>query len=65
MITAIGNGYGYAKLFLRQLQAQTRPGDVFVGITTSGKSPNMLRDFEACKDLQVTSISLCGLGRRA
>jgi D-sedoheptulose 7-phosphate isomerase len=62
MITAIGNDYGYEKLFLRQLQAQARPGDVFVGITTSGKSPNVLRAFEACKDLQVTSIALCGLG---
>ncbi len=62
MITAIGNDYGYERLFLRQLQAQARPGDVFVGITTSGKSPNVLRAFDACKDLQVTSIALCGLG---
>lgn len=62
MITAIGNDYGYEKLFLRQLQAQARPGDIFVGITTSGKSPNVLRAFEACKELQVTSIALCGLG---
>jgi D-sedoheptulose 7-phosphate isomerase len=62
MITAIGNDYGYERLFLRQLQAQARSGDVFVGITTSGKSPNVLRAFEACKDLQVTSIALCGLG---
>lgn len=62
MITAIGNDYGYERLFLRQLQAQARPGDVFVGITTSGKSPNVLRAFEACKDLKVTSIALCGLG---
>lgn len=62
MITAIGNDYGYERLFLRQLQAQGRPGDVFVGITTSGKSSNVLRAFEACKDLQITSIALCGLG---
>ena len=62
MITAIGNDYGYHRLFLRQLQAQARPGDVFVGITTSGKSPNVLYAFEACKELQVTSIALCGLG---
>lgn len=62
MITAIGNDYGYERLFLRQLQAQARPGDVFVGITTSGKSPNVLFAFEACKAMQVTSIALCGLG---
>lgn len=62
MITAIANDYGYERLFLRQLQAQGRPGDVFVGITTSGKSSNVLKAFEACKDLQITSIALCGLG---
>jgi D-sedoheptulose 7-phosphate isomerase len=62
MITAIGNDYGYERLFLRQLQAQARPGDVFVGITTSGRSANVLRAFEACRELQVTSVALCGLG---
>ena len=62
MITAIGNDYGYERLFQRQLQAQARAGDVFVGITTSGQSPNVLRAFDVCKDLQVTSIALCGLG---
>lgn len=62
MITAIGNDYGYERLFLRQLQAQARPGDVFVGITTSGKSPNVLCAFDVCKALQVTSIALCGQG---
>jgi D-sedoheptulose 7-phosphate isomerase len=62
MITAIGNDYGYERLFVRQLQAQARPGDVFVGITTSGKSANVLRAFEICKELQVTSVALCGLG---
>ena len=62
MLTAIGNDYGYEKLFLRQLQAQARPGDVFVGITTSGKSPNILAAFADCKRLGVTSVALCGTG---
>lgn len=62
MITAIGNDYGYDKLFRRQLEAQSKPGDIFVGITTSGKSKNVLAAFEACKGLQVTSVALCGLG---
>lgn len=62
MITAIGNDYGFERLFLRQLEAQSRPGDVFVGITTSGKSSNVLRAFEACKGLGVASVALCGLG---
>jgi D-sedoheptulose 7-phosphate isomerase len=62
MITAIGNDYGYERLFLRQLQAQARPGDVFVGLTTSGRSPNVLAAFEACAGLGVTAVALCGLG---
>jgi D-sedoheptulose 7-phosphate isomerase len=62
MITAIGNDYGYEQLFLRQLHAQAREGDLFVGITTSGKSRNILLAFEACKPLGVKSVALCGLG---
>lgn len=62
MITAIGNDYGYERLFRRQLEAQARPGDLFVGITTSGRSPNVLAAFEACRGLQVTSVALCGQG---
>jgi D-sedoheptulose 7-phosphate isomerase len=61
MLTAIGNDYGYDKLFLRQLQAQARPGDLFVGITTSGRSRNVLAAFGACGELQVASVALCGL----
>jgi len=62
MITAIGNDYGYERLFLRQLEAQARRGDVFVGITTSGRSRNVLAAFEACRSLGVTSVALCGQG---
>lgn len=62
MMTAIGNDYGYELLFKRQLEAQARPGDVFVGITTSGRSKNILAAFESCLKLEVTSIALCGLG---
>lgn len=60
MLTAIGNDYGYEKIFRRQLEAQARPGDIFVGITTSGKSKNVLAAFDACKRLGVTSVALCG-----
>ncbi len=62
MLTAIGNDYGYEQLFRRQLEAQARPGDLFVGITTSGRSKNVLKAFEACRPLQVTSVALCGRG---
>lgn len=60
MITAISNDYGYDKLFKRQLEAQARHGDMFVGITTSGRSKNILAAFESCKPLGVTSVALCG-----
>ena len=62
ILTAIGNDYGYEHIFSRQLQAQARPGDFFVGITTSGTSKNVLRAFEECKKLKVTSVALCGQG---
>ncbi len=62
MITAIGNDYGYEKLFRRQLEAQSRSGDMFVGITTSGTSKNVLEAFHACAGLGVTSVALCGSG---
>ena len=60
-ITAIANDYGYDNLFQRQLEAQARPGDVFVGLTTSGRSPNVLAAFGACARLQVTSVAFCAL----
>lgn len=60
MLTAIGNDYGYERLFSRQLEAQAKQGDIFVGITTSGRSRNVLAAFEVCRSLGVTSIALCG-----
>ena len=42
MLTAIGNDYGYEQIFRRQLEANGRQGDVFIGISTSGNSPNVL-----------------------
>lgn len=65
MITAIGNDYGYENLFKRQLEAQSRPGDIFIGITTSGNSKNVLRAFEVCQSLGITSVALCGQGGSA
>lgn len=62
MLTAIGNDYGYERLFQRQLEAQARPGDVFVGITTSGRSRNVLAAFQSCRQMGVTSVALAGQG---
>jgi D-sedoheptulose 7-phosphate isomerase len=49
VLTAIGNDYGYEELFARQIQALGRPGDVFWGISTSGRSPNILRAIEQAR----------------
>ena len=60
MLTAIGNDYGFEKVFSRQIEAQARRGDIFLGITTSGKSKNILSAFNTCKELNIRSIALCG-----
>lgn len=60
MLTAIGNDYGYEKLFSRQLQAQSREGDVFIGISTSGNSKNVVEAMKIAKECGVTSVVLCG-----
>ena len=62
MITAIGNDYGFEKLFSRQIQAQSKPGDVFIGISTSGNSKNVIKGVEAAKEQGVTAAVFCGEG---
>lgn len=60
VMTAIGNDYGYEKLFARQVQAVGTPGDVFWGISTSGKSPNVLRAMESARDKGMVVIGFTG-----
>ena len=60
VLTAIGNDYGYASIFERQLEAIAQPGDVFLGISTSGSSPNILRAMEASNKLGVVTIGFTG-----
>jgi D-sedoheptulose 7-phosphate isomerase len=62
IITAIGNDYGYERLFARQIQAYAREKDVFFGISTSGRSKNILEAFEECRARRLTSVALSGLG---
>lgn len=61
-ITAIANDYGYEKVFSRQAQAYGQPGDLFVGISTSGNSTNILAAMEHCRNNKIETISLTGLG---
>jgi phosphoheptose isomerase len=59
-LTAIGNDYGYQWVFSRQLEALARPGDVLVGISTSGNSANVVEAVKLARELGVTSIALLG-----
>jgi D-sedoheptulose 7-phosphate isomerase len=61
-LTALGNDFGFESVFARQLEALARPGDVAVGITTSGDSPNVLAAVQAAKRLGVKTIGLLGRG---
>ena len=60
IITAIGNDYGFDRLFARQVEAQGCAGDVFIGISTSGKSPNLVHALAACKEKGITSVAIVG-----
>ncbi|OMC20290.1 D-sedoheptulose-7-phosphate isomerase [Mycobacterium colombiense] len=59
-ITAIGNDYSYDEVFARQVLAAGRPGDVVVGLTTSGNSPNVVRALEAAGQAGMTTVTLTG-----
>jgi D-sedoheptulose 7-phosphate isomerase len=62
ILTAIGNDYGFDNVFARQLAGKARAGDVFLGITTSGASPNIVRALDECKRLGITGIVFSGRG---
>lgn len=60
ILTAISNDYGYESLFSRQLEASGRPGDVFIAISTSGNSPNILRALATASQMQLVPVGLSG-----
>ena len=60
IITAVGNDYGFERLFARQVEAQGCAGDVFIGISTSGKSQNLVEALAACKAKGITSVAIVG-----
>lgn len=59
-LTAIGNDYGFARVFARQIEALGRPGDVAVGISTSGRSPNVVEGLRRARELGLGTIALTG-----
>ncbi len=62
ILTAIANDYGFESVFSRQLEANGRSGDLFIAISTSGKSPNILRALSAAARLDLVSVGLTGAG---
>ena len=60
ILTAIGNDYGYEKIFSRQLEATGNANDIFLAISTSGNSQNIMEALKVCKTKKILSIGLTG-----
>ncbi len=60
VLTAIGNDYGYEHLFERQVRGLGRAGDIFVGISTSGRSPNILHALRTARAAGITTVGFTG-----
>jgi D-sedoheptulose 7-phosphate isomerase len=59
-LTAIGNDYGYDMVFSRQLEGMGQEGDLFIGISTSGNSKNIINAFISAKNMGITTVALVG-----
>ncbi len=62
VLTAIGNDYGYERVFARQVEAVGVAGDVFIGISTSGRSPNIVAALQAARAKGLVTVGLTGRG---
>ncbi len=60
VLTAIGNDYGFEHVFERQLRGLGRPGDVFLALSTSGRSPNILAALRTARELNIAAIGFTG-----
>jgi len=60
VLTAVGNDYGFDRLFSRQIEGLGESGDVFLGISTSGNSANVVRALEQCRAMGIVTIGLTG-----
>ncbi len=60
MMTAVGNDVGFSHIFVRQVIAQTRPGDGLIGLSTSGNSDNMVNAFLKAKEMGLVTVGLTG-----
>jgi len=60
ILTSVGNDYGFEKIFARQVYAQGCAGDVFIGLSTSGDSVNVIEALTVCKEIGIKTIGLTG-----
>ena len=60
ILTAIGNDMGYDKIFSRQIEANAKSGDIFLGISTSGNSQNIIEALIKCKEMGVKTVGFTG-----
>jgi D-sedoheptulose 7-phosphate isomerase len=59
-VTAIGNDYGFERVFSRQIEALAKGGDVAVGISTSGNSPNVVKAIQTARQMNLRTVGLTG-----
>lgn len=59
-LTAIGNDYGYGDVFVRSVRGLGKPGDVLIGISTSGASENVVQALRAARERQIITVALVG-----
>jgi D-sedoheptulose 7-phosphate isomerase len=60
ILTAIGNDYSFDQVFEKQIQALGTPGDILLGISTSGNSPNIIRGFKTAQEKKILTVALTG-----
>lgn len=62
-LTAVGNDFGFENIFSRQIEALGRPGDVLVGISTSGRSKNVVKAMQTARAQGIVTVAMTGAGR--
>lgn len=62
VITAVGNDYGFDRVFTRQIEAWVRKGDLVVGLTTSGRSTNVREALRLAREMGARTVALTGAG---
>lgn len=60
LLTAVGNDYGFEEIFARQVAGLGRAGDLFIGLSTSGNSPNVLKALAVCREIGITTVGFSG-----